>query len=328
MKAVVIRRSGGPEVLAIEERPSPVLGAGEVRIEVAAAGLNRADVLQRKGFYPAPPGVAPDVPGLEYAGTIIETGEGVERTRVGDRVMGLVAGGAMAGEIVAPVVETMPIPEDLSLVEAAAIPEAFVTAWDAARIQGGLAGGGTLLVHAVGSGVGTAAIQLARACGARSIGTSRSDAKLARCTALGMDEGIVVPKGEARFADRVAASTGGAGADVILDTVGAAYLEENLRALARRGTLVVIGLLGGATGSLPMGMLLGKRARIIGTVLRTRDATEKAVLTAAFARQVLPLFASAALAPVVGRIVPMADIADAHAAMERDETFGKVVLVW
>jgi putative PIG3 family NAD(P)H quinone oxidoreductase len=327
MKAVVIRGAGGPDVLAIEERPSPPLGEGEVRVEVAAAGLNRADLLQRRGVYAAPKGTVPDVPGLEYAGTIVEVGEGVGATRVGDRVMGLVPGGAMATELVVSDGETIPVPEPLSLVEAAGVTEVFATVFDAVWLQAGLRRGQTLLVHAIGSGIGTAAIQLARAFNARILGTSRTPSKIERCRALGLDDGIVVEHG-AEFAARVAELTGGANVDVILDTVGAAYLEENVRALAPRGTIVVIGLVGGVSGTMPLGMLLGKRARVIGSVLRTRAPSEKQALAEAFTRELVPLFEEKTLAPVIEHVLPMTEIGRAHAMLESNETFGKIVLAW
>lgn len=327
MKVVAVRGAGGPDVLQLEERPAPALGEGQVRVEVAAAGLNRADLLQRRGFYPAPPGTVPDVLGLEYAGTIVEVGEGVARTRVGDRVMGLVPGGAMSSELVVQDDETMPIPEPLSLVEAAAVPEVFATVWDAVWLQAGLARGQTLLVHAIGSGIGTAAIQLAGAFGAHVLGTSRTSRKLARCEALGLRDGILVESDHA-FAAKVNEATGGRGADVILDTVGASYLDENVRALAPRGTIVVIGLVGGVVGSLPLGVLLGKRGRILGSTLRSRAASERRALAESFTRELVPLFEDKTLAPVVEHILPMAEAARAHALLESNETFGKIVLTW
>ena len=327
MRVVAIRGAGGPEVLAIEERASPSPGKGDVRVEVAAAGLNRADLLQRRGFYPAPPGTVPDVPGLEYAGTIVEVGEGVARTRIGDRVMGLVAGGAMATELIVPDAETLPVPEPLSLVEAAAVPEVFATVWDAVWVQAGLGRGETLLVHAIGSGIGTAAIQLAHAFGARIVGTSRTESKLARCRALGLDEGIFVAQ-DASFASAVGEATNGAMANVILDTVGAAYLEENVRALARRGTIMVIGLVGGVVGPLPLGLLLRTRGRIIGSTLRSRSPIEKRAIAEGFTRELIPRFEDKTLAPVIEHVMPMSDIAKAHALLESNETFGKLVLTW
>ena len=328
MKVVAIRGAGGPEVLHIEERESRALAEGEVRVEVAAAGLNRADVIQRKGFYPAPKGTVQDVPGLEYAGAIVEVSPGIDPLRIGERVMGIVSGGAMATEVVVPIRETIPVPEDLSLVEAAAIPEVFITAWDAVRRTGELTAGQTLLIHSVGSGVGTAAVQLGRAWGVKTIGTSRTEEKLTRCVALGLDHGILVPRGEVSFAARVGELTSGQLAHVILDTVGGGYLAENVRALAPRGTCVVVGLLAGIEGTLPLGVLLAKRARVVGSVLRSRGADEKAALASGFVRDVLPLLARGDVGPIIDHVLPMADIKDAHAAMEADETFGKIVLVW
>ncbi len=327
MKVVVLRGAGGPDVLALEERAAPSLGDGEVRIEVAAAGLNRADLLQRRGLYPAPPGVTPDVPGLEYAGTIREVGDGVPSARVGERVMGLVRGGAMASEIVVAASETIPVPEPLSLVEAAAVPEVFATVWDAVWVQAGLRRGQTLLVHAIGSGIGTAAIQLAKAYGARIAGTSRTSSKLERARGMGLDAGWLVER-EPAFAAGLAELTGGGGADVILDTVGASYLEENVRALATRGTLVTIGLVGGIQGTLALGMLLAKRGRIVGSTMRARGASERTALAEGFARELVPLFDEKALAPVIDHVIPMGEIARAHALLEANETFGKVVMTW
>ncbi len=327
MKVVAIRQPGGPEVLVIEERASAPLSEGQVRVEVAAAGLNRADLLQRRGLYPAPAGTISDVPGLEYAGTIVDVGEGVARARIGDRVMGLVAGGAMSTELVVADAETMPIPEPLSLVEAAGVPEVFATVWDAVWVQAGMKRGQTLLVHAIGSGIGTAAIQLAHAFGTRIVGTSRTPSKIERARALGLVDGIVV-ESDAAFAARVSELTGGAMADVILDTVGAAYLEENVRALAPRGSIAVIGMVGGVVGSLPLGILLGKRGRIFGTTMRSRGPAEKRALAEGFTRELVPLFEDKTLAPVIQHLIPMAEIGRAHALLESNETFGKIVLTW
>jgi putative PIG3 family NAD(P)H quinone oxidoreductase len=311
----------------IEERASRALERHEVRVEVAAVGLNRADTLQRRGFYPAPPGVMPDVPGLEYAGRIVEAGEGVPRTRVGERVMGLVPGGAMASEICVADGETLPVPPNLTLEEAAAVPEVFITVWDAVKKQAAIASGQTLVVHAIGSGIGTAAIALARAWGVKLIGTSRSAAKLARAGELGLEHGLVVGD-PPTFARQIGELTDGAMADVILDTVGGSYLDENVRALATRGTIVVIGLVGGASGTLPLGVLLAKRGRIIGTVMRTRTPEEKRAIAAGFTRELFPLFVNGTLRPVIDDILPMADVRRAHARMDADETFGKLVLTW
>lgn len=327
-RAVRITTPGGPEVLALGELEVRDPGFGEVRIDVAAAGLNRADTLQRRGFYPAPHGVPADVPGLEYAGTVAALGDGVRELRVGDRVMGIVAGGAMATQVVVNARETIPIPAALSFAEAAALPEVFLTAYDAVVLQAGLVSGDVLLVHAVGSGVGTAALQLARALGARTLGTSRTQEKLGRCESLGLQlvDGILVSDG--KFAEHVLGATGGRGADIVLDGVGASYLEEDVRALAPGGRVVVVGLLTGANGPLPLGLLLQKRARVIGSVLRSRPLEERCSLAQIFARRLVPLFETGALEPVVDAVLPMSDVKDAHQRMESNETFGKLVLTW
>ena len=325
-QAVVFRGAGGVEVIAVEPRAVRSPGPDELRIRVAAAGLNRADVMQRRGFYPAPAGVPADVPGLEYAGTVEATGGAVQGWAVGDRVMGIVAGGAMCEHVVVHAREALRVPPGLSLEAAAALPEAFLTAWDALVLQGGLRPSGLVLVHAAGSGVGTAAVQLSRALGASTVGTSRSEDKLARCGPLGMDHGILVSReGEVRFAEAVE-QLAGRRADVIIDTVGAGYLAENVRALAPRGRLVCLGLLAGATGELPLALLLGKRARLVGSVLRSRPLEEKIALAQAFTREVLPLFAAGRLEPVVGGVWPIAEVAEAHRTMEADALFGKLVL--
>jgi len=233
----------------------------------------------------------------------------------------------MATHIAAHERTLVPVPAGLDLDRAAAVPEVFMTAYDALFLQAGLAVGDDVVIHAVGSGVGTAAVQLVARAGARSIGTSRDDGKLERCRALGMSEGILVD-GERRFADRVRAMTGGGGAAIILDCVGAAYLEENVRALAVGGRLVVIGLLGGASGTLPMGVLLSRRARVLGTVLRSRQLEEKAELAQKFIAHVLPLLADGRLVPVVDAVMPMSEVREAHRRMESNDTFGKIVLRW
>ncbi len=325
-RAVVLRGHGDPSVLELAEVERPVPGGGEVLVEVAAAGLNRADVLQRRGMYPAPPGAPALIPGLELAGTVVEVGAGAADLRVGDRVMGITGGGAMATHIAMHERLLCRVPERLDLVHAAAVPEVFMTAHDAMFSQAELAMGEVVLVHSVGSGVGTAAVQLAARAGARSIGTSRTEDKLDRSSELGMSDGVTARDG--RFADRVLELTDGRGADVIVDTVGAAYLEENLRALAPRGRMIVIGLMGGASGALPLAMLLAKRARIAGTVLRSRPLEEKAAVTQAFARHVLPLLADGRVVPVIDRVFAMDEIRDAHRRMESNETFGKIVLRW
>ncbi|HWV39171.1 MAG TPA: NAD(P)H-quinone oxidoreductase [Vulgatibacter sp.] len=301
-------------------------GPGEILVAVAAAGLNRADVLQRKGLYPAPPGAPADVPGLEYAGTVEAVGEGVLSHRPGDRVMGIVGGGAMATHLVVHERETIPAPEGLGLEEAAAIPEVFFTAYDALFVQGGLRSFDVVLIHAVGSGVGTAALQLARHAGCRVLGTSRSADKLQRAARFGLEREDAIVPADGRFAERVRERCGGV--DLILDLVGAAYAAENLAALATKGRVVVVGLLGGASANLPLGLLLQRRASLVGTVLRSRPLEEKAHLAQRFAKEVNHLFTAGLLRPVIDAVLPMERIEEAHGRLERNETFGKIVLAW
>src|SRR5689334_19598710 len=327
-RAVVIQGKGDVDVLHIGTHHVREPGPGELLVEIKAAGLNRADTLQRRGFYPAPPGAPANVPGLEYAGVIAALGPGVRGLAVGDQVMGIVAGGGMASHVVVHEREAIRVPASLAIGDAAAIPEVFLTAYDALIPQAELSLGENMLVHAIGSGVGTAALQLALATGARPLGTSRTADKLERCHALGLakDDGILTS--DKRFAERVLERTGKRGADVILDSIGAAYLGENVAALAQRGRLVVIGMMGGATGELPLAVMVAKRARIMGSVLRARPLEEKATLAQSFARDVLPLFERGLLRPVVDCVLPMRDIAEAHRRMEQNDTFGKIVLAW
>lgn len=327
-RAVLIDGKGDVDVLRIGELDVREPGPGEILVEIAAAGLNRADLLQRRGFYPAPKGVPHNVPGLEYAGTVAKLGHGVSEFAVGDRVMGIVAGAGMASAIVVHAREALRVPAGMSLSDAAAIPEVFLTAYDALFLQGGIGPGHDVLLHAVGSGIGTAALQLARAVSAHPIGTSRTRDKLGRCKAFGLAEDDAILVEDKRFAEAVGKRTGGRGADLILDTVGAAYLAENVNALASRGTLVVIGLLAGAAGELALGALLAKRARVIGSVLRSRPLEEKAELAQRFSHEVLPLFERKILAPVVDSVLPMADVREAHRRLEANDSFGKLVLQW
>lgn len=325
-KAVTINGKGGVEVLAMGTLEVREPGPGEVLVEVAAAGLNRADLLQRMGYYPAPPGAPPNVPGLEYAGRVAELGAGVSGLSVGDAVMGIAAGGGMASHITVHGREVIPVPEGMSLTDAAAIPEVFLTAYDALQLQGGLRTGQVVLLHAVGSGIGTAALQLVARAGARAFGTARTADKLDKCLGLGLAGGIHVQDGA--FAEQLKALSGGRMADLILDTVGGAYLGENIRALALGGRLVVIGLLGGAKAELPLGLLLAKRASVHGSVLRSRPLEEKAALAQDFIVHVLPGFEDGSLRPVIDRVMPMADVAAAHTYLATDETLGKVILAW
>jgi putative PIG3 family NAD(P)H quinone oxidoreductase len=312
-------------VLEIGEIELPEPGPSQVLVQVEAAGLNRADCLQRRGFYPAPPGVPADVPGLEIAGVVEAVGAEVEDWAPGDRVMGIVGGGGMAERVVTEARELMSVPEGLSLEQAAAIPEAFLTAYDAVVLQGGLLKCESVLFHAVASGVGTAGIQLAAVVGATSVGTSRTADKLSRCSSLGLDHAVIVKDG--RFADQVLGAVPG-GVDVILDTIGAAYLAQNIEVIAKKGRIIVIGLMGGVKAELSLGALLAKRASIRGSVLRSRTAEEKAELTAAFSREMLGKFKTGELRPIIDDVLPMTEIQTAHTRMDANETFGKLVLSW
>jgi putative PIG3 family NAD(P)H quinone oxidoreductase len=324
-KAIRIREPGGPEVLEVGEIELAPPGPSEVLVEVAAAGLNRADCLQRRGFYPAPPGVPADVPGLEFAGVVESVGDSVSDWKPGDRVMGIVGGGSMATRLVTEGAELMAVPDELSLEEAAAIPEVFLTAYDAIIVQGGLEAGRSVLFHAVASGVGTAGIQLASVIGATSIGTSRTADKLPRCADIGLNHAVLVEDGN--FAEGVLEAAPN-GVDVILDTIGAAYLAQNVKVIGKKGRIIVIGLMGGVKGELALGTLLAKRASIHGSVLRSRSPEEKAELTKSFTDQMLGRFATKELNPIIDDILPMTEIQAAHQRMEANETFGKLVLRW
>jgi putative PIG3 family NAD(P)H quinone oxidoreductase len=323
MRAIAITRPGGPEVLVVVERPLPEPSRGEVRVRVRATAVNRADLLQRMGAYPAPADAPADVPGLEIAGEVDALGPGVERLAVGDRVFGLVGGGGYAEAVVAHERTLAMIPAGLSFEEAAAVPEAFITAHDAIVGQAGLAGGESLLVHAVGSGVGTAAVQLGRALGAFVIGTARSADKLERAKALGLDAGIV-PEGDV-FAPAVKRFDA-AGAAVVLELVGGKYVDEDLRAIRNQGRIVLVGLLAGARAELDLGLVLRKRARVFGTVLRARPLEEKIAVMRTFETQVVPMLARGKLAPVIDVVMPLDEAAGAHARMASNAGFGKIVL--
>lgn len=324
-RVVTIEGKGGPEVLSLTTRETRDPGPSEVRVTVRAAGLNRADSLQRKGFYPAPPGAPADIPGLEFAGEVESVGPGVRHAKVGDRVMGIVAGGGMATHLVVHERELVPIPKNLDFVQAAAIPEVYATVFDALVVQASCGLGSRVLLHAVGSGIGTAAIQLVRAFGGISIGTSRSASKLERCLELGLDH--AVHGGDGGFAIGVREVMPD-GVDVILDTVGASYLEQNVEVLATGGTIVTIGLLGGAKGTLALGTLLAKRGSIRGSTLRARPLEEKASLAARMRTELVPLFERGTLKPVVEEALPMERIREAHTRLDANETFGKLVLTW
>lgn len=326
MRAIVITAPGGPEVLEERERPVPDPGRTEILVRVRATALNRADLLQRRGRYPAGPGVPADIPGLEYAGVVERVGEAVRERRPGERVMGLVAGGAYAEFVRVHEREAVPVPETLSLEEAAATPEAFITAWDALFVRLGLLAGESLLIHAVGSGVGTAALQLGRVAGARVLGTTRSGWKLERARELGLH--VAIDAGQEDFAAAVEEATGGRGVDAILDLVGGAYLERNLACLGMGGRHVVVGTVSGSKAELDLGLLLRKRLTLVGTVLRSRPLEEKIAAAGMLERHVLPLLLAGALRPVVDRVLPFDAVQEAHRHMEADDNFGKVVLTW
>lgn len=324
-RAVRITEPGDPDVLRLDNHTVRSPGVGEILVRVVAAGLNRADVIQRRGFYPAPYGVPSDVPGLEYAGVVEALGPNVRDFAEGDRVMGIVGGGAMSTHLVTHEREALRIPEALSFTDAAAVPEVFLTAYDALFEQAELAAGEELLVHAVGSGVGTAALAMASLAGATVTGTARTQEKLDLCLALGLHRAVLAADGSFEKPYLEAVSRG---ANVILDVVGASYLEENVRCLATHGRLVILGQMGGGAGSLPIGALMSRRARVMGSTLRARPLEEKARLTQRFAARMLPLFARGALRPTVSAVLPMRDVAEAHRRMEHNETFGKIVLSW
>lgn len=325
MNAIVISEYGSPDVLALREIPEPVPGPEDLLVRVRATALNRADLLQRRGLYPPPgPKAEFEIPGLEFAGEVVAMGSRVSGFREGDRVMGLLAGGSYAERIIVHHRLASPVPAKLSFEQAASVPEAFITAHDA-LLQCSLACGETVLVHAAGSGVGTAAIQIAKAMGAALVfGTAGSAGKLAAAGELGLDIGIDY-KTES-FADRVMEATSKRGVDVLVDFVGASYLQANVQALAAKGRMVVVGLLGGSGGELPLGALMQKRLTIRGTLLRSRSLEEKALATRLFEKSVLPHLASGRIRTVVDKVFPLAQAADAHRRMEANENFGKIVL--
>jgi putative PIG3 family NAD(P)H quinone oxidoreductase len=323
VKAVVITRPGGPEVLEIRELDDPQPRSGEVAVRVRASALNRADLLQRRGRYHAPPGVGVDVPGLEFAGEVESLGPGVTGLATGDRVMGIVAGGAHAERLVVDRGSCLPVPAGLGWEEAAAVPEAFLTAFDALFELGGLAPSGTVVVTAAASGVGTAAVQLAREGGAHVVATSRSPDKRSALERLGADR-VVDPDGPEL--ERAVSSLAPAGADLVIDLVGGPALPRQLATLRTRGRLVLVGLLGGARAELDLGLLLARRATVVGTLLRPRSNEEKAALARAFAARALPWLEAGRVRPVVDRVFPLDLIAEAHDRMEHDRNFGKIVL--
>ncbi|MCX4448133.1 NAD(P)H-quinone oxidoreductase [Streptomyces sp. NPDC058369] len=323
MHAITIPEPGGPEALVWAEVPDPVPGEGEVLVDVVSSAVNRADVLQRQGFYNPPPGASP-YPGLECAGRISALGPGVTGWAVGDEVCALLAGGGYAEKVAVPSGQLLPVPEGLDLTLAAALPEVTATVWSNVFMVAHLRPAETLLVHGGSSGIGTMAIQLAKAVGARVAVTAGSPEKLARCAELGAD--ILIDYREQDFVEEIRETTAGAGADVILDLMGAKYLDRNVQALAVNGRLAIIGLQGGAKGELNLGMLLNKRAAVTATSLRGRPLAEKAAIVAAVREHVWPLIAEGVVKPVVDRTVPMQDAAEGHRVMESSTHIGKVLL--
>jgi putative PIG3 family NAD(P)H quinone oxidoreductase len=323
MKAVVLREHGGPEVLQIEDVPSPTFGAEDILVSVAATALNRADLLQRMGLYPNPFPQGPEIPGLEFAGTVKAVGERVTAWKVGDKVMGIVSGGAYAEELALHERQAMAVPAGMSLHDAAAIPEVFITAWDALVVQGGLTSGRWAMVHAGASGVGTAAIQICKAIGARIIVTC-SSGKVQSCKDLGAD--VVVDYGSQDFVEEVHKATNGKGVDVVLDVIGGEYVERNIASLAVKGHIIQVGVMAGKPMPFNVGLLLGKRASITGTVLRARPLDEKIAITQRFVVEMLPLFDTGALKPVIDSSYSMADVAKGHEFMATNGNVGKIVI--
>ncbi|MFP5334915.1 MAG: NAD(P)H-quinone oxidoreductase [Actinomycetes bacterium] len=323
MKAVTIREPGPPDVLELAEVDDVRPGPGEVRIAVAATAVNRADVMQRLGHYPPPPG-APAWPGLECSGTVAEVGEGVTDWAVGDEVCALLTGGGYAEQVVVPATQVLPVPTGVDVVDAAALPEVVCTVWSNVFMTAGLRPGEVLLVHGGSSGIGTMAIQLARQVGARVAVTAGSAEKLERCRELGAEIGVNYR--EQDFVEQVRASTDGHGADVVLDNMGAKYLARNVDVLATSGRLVVIGLQGGRRAELDLGALMAKRAAVIGTTLRARAAHEKATIVASVREHAWPLIADGLVRPVIHTRMPLAQAADAHRLVESSAHVGKVLL--
>ncbi len=322
MRAVVLTEYGDPSVLTLTDIPEPGHGPEDVLVDIKTTALNRADLLQRRGLYPGPP-ADHEVPGMEFSGTVAAVGSAVADWQVGDEVMGIVSGGAYAERLAVNQRQLMAVPSSVSLADAAAIPEVFLTAFDAMVVQGGLTSGRWALVHAGGSGVGTAAIQIAKAMGAR-IAVTASAGKVERCVELGADAAIDY-RAES-FADRVGELTNGHGVDVVIDVIGGEYTIDNIKSLRVGGRLIQVGVMGKQKVELPLGMLLPKRVALIGTVLRARPLEEKAMLTQRVAAELLPLFTEGRLKPIIDSRYSLDEIASAHAYMESNANFGKILV--
>jgi len=328
MKAITIASFGGVEGLEVREvSDAPPATLDRVRVRVRAAGLNRADILQRLGRYPAPPGYPQDIPGIEFAGEVSEVGKEVRLWKIGDRVFGIIGGGGQAQYVTVPENHLAAVPSNLDWAEAAGVPEVFMTAHDALFTQCGLTIGERVLIHAAGSGVGTAAIQLVRAAGAFAYGTSRTADKLEKAKEFGLTESVVAGPDPMEFVAAANSWTKERGVDVVLDLVGAAYLEANLAALAMKGRLIFVGTTSGSKSEIDFSVAMHKRLRIMGTSLRTRSLEEKATATRLFAEQVVPLLQSTAVRPVIDRVFPMEEVRAAHQRIESNDSFGKVVLL-
>lgn len=323
MYAITVTEPGGPEMLTWGEVPDPEPGPGEALIEVVASAVNRADIMQRKGVYPPPEGASP-YPGLECSGRILALGPGDTSWNVGDHVCALLSGGGYAERVAVPVGQLLPIPTGVSLVDAAALPEVACTVWSNVFAVGGLSRGQSVLIHGGGSGIGTFAIQLAHASGARVFTTAGSERKLDVCRSLGAE--VTINYREEDFRDRVRSATNGAGVNVILDILGGSTLSDNIASLATDGCLVVIGLMGGRRAELDLGRMLAKRLSVRATTLRARSTTEKAQIVTEVRENVWPLIEAGTLRPIVDRTAPMAEAAEAHRVLESSEHIGKIVL--
>jgi NADPH:quinone reductase len=326
MRAVVLTEFGGPEVLVVRDTPDPEPASREILVRIHATAINRADLHQRQGRYPAPPGSPQTIPGLEFAGEVVAQGPDATRWQLGDRVFGITGGGGYAELIAMHEDAVAAVPAELSWTEAAAIAEAFITVHDALVTQAGLRSGDRVLIHAVGSGVGLAAVQLVRALGSEPYGTSRTADKIDRSRPLGLIDGIVLRDDLGPLADAVARWTGGRGIDIVLDLTGGAYTAASVRALGLKGRLMLVGLVAGRSAEIDLGRVLSQRLTIRGTLLRPRSVDEKIVATRAFERDVVPLIARGEVRAVVDSVFPFDRIADAHRRVEGNETFGKVVV--
>lgn len=324
VRCIAIREPGPPSVLEPAHQAERSTPPGWVRVKVAASGVNRADLLQRRGGYPPPPGISPTVPGLEYAGVVEEVGDGCRLRAPGDPVMGILPGEGYAETVWVPEDQTIRVPPGVDVVDAAAIPEVFLTAWDALNRQARLEAGESVLIHAVGSGVGTAALQLVAVSGALAMGTTRSPEKLERALAMGLAHGVPAQEG---WVEELGARAPN-GFDVILDLVGAAYMPANLRLLADGARWIVVGVPGGSAAKVELRTLMARRAMIRGTVLRARLDHEKAALARAFERRIVPLFEEGRLRPVIDTILPAEEASIAHERLEASDSFGKLLLRW